>query len=183
MPMPQGLSETPTRSRAQGKRFLVNKYSSTTSPEGQSCFRYSRVRSQACCFFFFFFFRSITYCSFQHGQPRDVPRNVFHISFLTYLAIGVLYITLALQTIAQKTNTANGWLAWIPIANIILMLEIAKKPIWWSSLFFIPLVNLIMSIIVGMGIAEARSKPSWWGILLIIPVVNLLVPGYLAWSD
>jgi hypothetical protein len=109
--------------------------------------------------------------------------GMFFVFFLTCLAVGYIYVSLALQTIAQKTNTANGWLAWIPIANIILMLEIAKKPIWWIILFFIPLVNLIMSILVWMGIAEARGKPNWWGILLIIPVVNLIVPGYLAWSD
>ena len=102
---------------------------------------------------------------------------------LVCLAVGYVYIALALQTIAQKTNTANGWLAWIPIANIILMLNVAKKPIWWIILFLIPVVNLVMAILVWMGIAVARGKPNWWGILIIVPVVNLIVPGYLAWSD
>jgi hypothetical protein len=102
---------------------------------------------------------------------------------LVCLAVGYVYVALALQTIAQKTNTANGWLAWIPIANIILMLNIAKKPIWWIILFLIPFVNLVMAILVWMGIAVARGKPNWWGILIIVPVMNLIVPGYLAWSD
>ena len=114
---------------------------------------------------------------------RGLFVGMFSTFFLACLAVGYVYVSLALQTIAQKTNTANGWLAWIPIANIILMLEIAKKPIWWIILFFIPLVNLIMTILVWMGIAEARGKPNWWGILLVIPLVNLIVPGYLAWSD
>jgi uncharacterized membrane protein len=94
-----------------------------------------------------------------------------------------VYVALALQTIAQKTNTENGWLAWIPIVNIILMLTIAKKPIWWIILCLIPLVNIVIFIIVWMGIAEARNKPGWWGILMLVPVVSLVVPGYLAWSD
>ena len=63
------------------------------------------------------------------------------------------------------------------------MLNVAKKPIWWLVLFFIPVVSLVMTVIVGMAIAEARGKPNWWGILLIVPVVNLVVPGYLAWAD
>jgi len=88
-----------------------------------------------------------------------------------------------LQTIARKTNTPNGWMAWIPIANIFLALNIAQKPGWWFILFLIPLVGLVMAIIVTMAIAERRGKPSWWGILLIVPVVGLIVPGYLAWSD
>ncbi len=103
-----------------------------------------------------------------------------------FLIIGLaayVYISLALQTIAQKTNTENAWLAWIPILNIILMLNIGKKPLWWIILFLIPLVNIVMTVIVWMAIAEARGKPNWWGILIIVPFVNLIVPGYLAWAD
>lgn len=94
-----------------------------------------------------------------------------------------VYIALAVQTIAEKTNTENSWLAWIPIANLILLLNIARKPIWWIILFLIPLVNIIIVIVVWMGVAEARNKPSWWGILMIVPLVSIIVPGYLAWAD
>jgi len=102
---------------------------------------------------------------------------------LFFVAVGYVYVALALQTIANKTNTANSWLAWIPIANLILMLNIAKKPIWWIVLFLIPIVNIVIAVMVWMGVAEARGKPSWWGILTIIPIANLVVPGVLAWSD
>jgi len=103
-----------------------------------------------------------------------------------FLVFGVgmyIYVALALQTIANKTGTINAWLAWIPIANIILMLNIAKKPLWWIILFLIPIVNIVVAIMVWMGVAEARHKPSWWGILMIVPLVGLIVPGYLAWAD
>jgi hypothetical protein len=103
--------------------------------------------------------------------------------FLVFFAVFYVYFALALQTIAKKTNTENAWLAWIPIVNIILMLNIAKKPVWWFILCLIPLVNIVILIIVWMAIAEARGKPNWWGILMIVPLVNLIVPGYLAWAD
>jgi len=102
---------------------------------------------------------------------------------LVFVAAGYIYMALALQTIANKTNTENSWLAWIPIANIILMLQIAKKPVWWIVLFLIPLVNIVFIIIVWMGVAEARGKPNWWGVLMIVPLANLVVPGVLAWAD
>ena len=102
--------------------------------------------------------------------------------FLFFVAIYV-YISLALMTIADKTSTPNSWLAWIPIANLFLMLNVAKKPAWWLVLFLIPLVNIVIAIIVWMAVAEARHKPNWWGIVMIVPVVGLIVPGYLAWSD
>jgi hypothetical protein len=40
--------------------------------------------------------------------------------------------------IAKKTNTSLPWLAFIPIAQIILALNIARKPIWWILLFLLP---------------------------------------------
>ena len=103
--------------------------------------------------------------------------------FLVFAPAFYVYMALALQTIADKTKTENSWLAWIPIANIVLMLNVAKKPIWWIVLFFIPVVNIIFIIIVWMAMAEARGKPSWWGILMIVPVANLITPGVLAWAD
>lgn len=109
--------------------------------------------------------------------------GAFLMVYLICLLAFYVYLALALQTIAQKTNTENSWLAWIPIVNIVLMCMIAKKPVWWIILCLIPLVNLVIFILLWMGIAEARNKPNWWGILLIVPIVNLIVPGYLAWSD
>jgi len=102
---------------------------------------------------------------------------------LIFAAAIYVYISLALFTIANKTRTENAWLAWIPLINILLMLMIAKKPLWWFVLFLIPVVNIVMSVIVWMGVAEARNKPNWWGILTIVPMVNIIVPGYLAWAD
>lgn len=104
--------------------------------------------------------------------------------FMAVIAIGLyVYIALALTTIAKKTNTENAWWGWVPILQILLMLNIAKKPLWWIVLMLIPLVNIVVGIIVWMAVAEARGKPNWWGILLIVPVVGIIVPGYLAWAD
>jgi len=64
----------------------------------------------------------------------EVGAGVFAGAMLVnLLIIGVFYIYMAytLMKIAQKTNTENAWFAWIPILNIILMLQIAKKPLWW----------------------------------------------------
>ncbi len=93
-----------------------------------------------------------------------------------------VYLAIALQTMATKTKAENGWLAWIPIANVYLLCKVAGKPGWWLLLFFIPLVNIVITIIVWMAVAEARGKASWMGILMIVPFVNLIIPGYLAFS-
>jgi hypothetical protein len=122
-----------------------------------------------------------TFAQDQTPRPAD---NIAMLSSIIIVFLAVYaYAALAVQTIARKTDTPNDWFAWIPIANLFLMLAIAKKPLWWFVLLLIPLVNVVITIIIWMGIAEARNKPSWWGILMLIPGVSLIVPGYLAWSE
>jgi glycopeptide antibiotics resistance protein len=102
--------------------------------------------------------------------------------FIIYILL-YIYFAYTLMIIANKTNTDNSWYAWIPIVNLYLMCKIADKPGWWTILFFIPLVNLVVFIIVGMKMAEKRGKPSWLGILYIFPLLGLVVQGYLAFAD
>jgi uncharacterized membrane protein YhaH (DUF805 family) len=94
-----------------------------------------------------------------------------------------IWMAICLQKIAEKTNTPNSWLAWIPVANLYLMCKIAGKAWWWMLLCLIPYVNIIFVIIIWWKIAEARGKPGWWGLLLLIPIVNFVIPGILAFSD
>ncbi len=126
------------------------------------------------------------------AQPSDLSAldydwDTFGSSFgpvtIILSILGYVYFAVCLQTIANKTNTENSWLAWIPIANIYLMTQIAGKPGWWLLLFFIPIVNIIIAVILWMGIAKARDKAEWIGITIILPIINIIVVGYLAFSE
>lgn len=118
--------------------------------------------------------------SYQQMEPAAAA--AIGIIYFIIMAIGYIYVAICLTKIAKKTNTENGWFAWIPILNVFLMLMIAKKPLWWFILMLIPFVNLIIGIIVWMAIAEARGKPNWIGILMIFPLLNVIILGYLAFS-
>ena len=123
------------------------------------------------------------FAQLRRSSAQAAAMSVVFLVMLLIFAAFYVYFALALQTIAKKTKAENDWLAWIPIVQIILALNIAKKPLWWFILCFVPLVNMVILILIWMAIAEARGKPNWWGILLIVPVVGLVVPGYLAWAD
>ncbi len=116
-------------------------------------------------------------------QQMEPAAAAIGIVYFIFIVVFYIYFAICLMKIAKKTNTENGWFAWIPILNVFLMLMIAKKPLWWFILMFIPIVNIIISIIVWMAVAEARGKPSWIGILMIVPFVNIIIPGYLAFSQ
>lgn len=112
---------------------------------------------------------------------------------LVSLLVSYVYFAFALQAIARKTGTSRSWMAWVPLANVYLMVKIAKAP-WWSFLAFILLaaipyyyigtvVGVLLTAWWGWKIAEARGKQGWFGLLLAIPIVNFIVVGVLAWSD
>jgi hypothetical protein len=103
--------------------------------------------------------------------------------FIIFWIAAYVYFALCLMVLAKKTGTKNEWMAWIPIANIFLMINIAKKPLWWFILIFVPLVNIVIAVILWMAIAERRGKENWLGILIIVPAIGILIPGYLAFFD
>jgi len=118
---------------------------------------------------------------------RSAPLDSEAIVLLPWLLLPILlyvYTGFILKTIAKKTNTEDGWLAWIPVINLYLLCRIARKPGWWVILLFIPfLVNVIIFIILWMRIAEIRNKPAWLGVLMILPIINFVIAGILAFSD
>ena len=116
--------------------------------------------------------------------------GAFAIFFIIFVAL-YIYSAICLQIIANKTNTENAWLAWIPIANLFLMCKIASLSYLWLLGFllgFIPMIGGILSMCLAgyfwYKIGIARSKePQWIGALVAIPIVGLFVMGYIAFSD
>ncbi len=111
------------------------------------------------------------------------------VMFFVALAVYV-YTSLALMTIARKTQTEPAWLAWIPLVNVYLMVKVAGLEWWWVLgllLGIIPIIGWLASLAwiayVWWKISEKRSYPGWVGILVIVPFVNLIVMGVLAWHD
>jgi len=100
-----------------------------------------------------------------------------------------IYFAVALMTIAKKTKTPNGWLAFIPIANVYLMTQIAGLPAWYTLAILLPIIPIVgpIAMMVAMvyfwwKIAEAIKKPGWWGLLILVPIANLVIVGIMAWG-
>lgn len=51
-----------------------------------------------------------------------------------------------------------GWASLIPIYNLIVCLEIGRKPMWWIFLFLIPFANFVAAFVLLQGVAEAFGK-------------------------
>jgi hypothetical protein len=57
-----------------------------------------------------------------------------------------------------------GWAAIIPIYNIIVILEICGRPIWWILLLLIPCVNIVIAVIMWIDVAKSFGKSELFGI-------------------
>ncbi|MFZ2188454.1 MAG: DUF5684 domain-containing protein [Candidatus Moraniibacteriota bacterium] len=120
-----------------------------------------------------------------NGQALDAGPiiGIVIFSLLIFFLVHYVYMSVCYYKIAKKTSTPDAWFAWIPILDMLLALQIAKKPTWWIIWFFIPLANIIAYILVWMGISKTLGKQEWLGVLMIVSPINLIIPGYLAFSE
>jgi hypothetical protein len=82
--------------------------------------------------------------------------------FLVILVVVVFYIA-AYWRLFSKAGEP-GWGAIVPIYNLYLLCKITGRPEWWVILFFIPLVNIVIALIIAMDLAKVFSKSSGFGI-------------------
>lgn len=94
-----------------------------------------------------------------------------------------IFYCYCLAEIAKKTGTPNSWYAYVPILNIVLMLQIIKRSLWLTLLVFLPFINLIFIIWLWAKIAQVRNRPWWWGILMIINPINLIMIWFMAFRE
>lgn len=72
-----------------------------------------------------------------------------------------------------------GWGVIVPIYNIILLLEIVGRPIWWIVLMFIPICNVIVAIIIAIDMAKSFGKDTVWGLgLAFFPYIFYPLLGF-----
>lgn len=76
--------------------------------------------------------------------------------FWPLYAVFFIYLT-SLIRIFQKANY-SGWLALIPIYNLYIIVKIINRPAWWFILFFIPIVNFYMGMVLVEDICQAFGR-------------------------
>jgi hypothetical protein len=69
-----------------------------------------------------------------------------------------------------------GWAAIIPIFNVYILLKVAGRPGWWLILYFIPIVNFVVAIIVSLDVAKAFGQSAVFGFFLLFLFAGI---GYL----
>jgi hypothetical protein len=79
-----------------------------------------------------------------------------------YIAILVLLVASGWQVFSKAGEA--GWQILIPIWNLIVVLKIVGRPWWWIILWFIPLVNIVISLIVSLNLAKSFGRGGGFGV-------------------
>ena len=92
------------------------------------------------------------------------------IFFLFYFAVIIFYIA-SLWIVLTKAGQP-GWSILIPFYNTYVLLKVGGKPGWWLLLMFIPLVNIVVSILMTVGISENFGKGVGFAVgLIFLPII------------
>ncbi len=72
-----------------------------------------------------------------------------------------------------------GWAAIVPFYNVYILCKIGGKPGWWFILFFIPFVNVIVSILLIIAIAQNFGKGAGFMLgLFFLPFIFYPLLGF-----
>lgn len=111
----------------------------------------------------------------------DESTGIFTFLIILIVQLGLIVaIVASLWKIFTKAGQP-GWAAIVPIYNIIVMIQISGKPLWYIALFLIPFVNFVAPFLILIPLAQRFGKDMIFGIgMAFLPFIFLPL---LAFSD
>jgi hypothetical protein len=100
------------------------------------------------------------------------------IGLLLQIVVLFLIITVEAEWKIFTKAGQKGWAILVPIYNIIVFLNIIKKPVWWIILLIIPIVNIVFAIMMLNQLSKRFGKDSGFTLgLLFLPIIFLPLLG------
>lgn len=88
------------------------------------------------------------------------------IMMLVWLAVFIAVIAGVWKVFVKAGQP--GWACLVPIYNIVVLLQIVGRPIWWIVLLLIPIVGIVVAIIVSIDMAKSFGKGTGFGVGLAL---------------
>lgn len=96
--------------------------------------------------------------------------GIFFLLFVLIFALAVFMIVCQWKIYSKAGKP--GWACLVPIYQLVVLMEIVKKPVWWIILMMIPIVNVVVLILVFIELAKAFGKDGGFAAgLLLLPIV------------
>lgn len=106
------------------------------------------------------------------------PGAAFGASFFLCVAAFCVLMVAAHWRLYAKAGKP-GWASLVPIYNMIVYLQIAGKPLWWFFLYFVPLVNIVISFMTVFAVAEKFGKGTGFALgMIFLPFIFVPVLAF-----
>ena len=95
-----------------------------------------------------------------------------------FALVVLLVLIAAMWKIFDKAGEP-GWAALVPIYNLVVLLKMIDKPLWWILLFVVPCVNIIAAVLLAIELAKVFGKGIGFAIgMVVLPFVFYPVLGF-----
>jgi hypothetical protein len=88
------------------------------------------------------------------------------LGYIFMLAVSVAFIA-TLWKLFQKAGRP-GWFSLIPLYNLIVLCEIAGKPVWWAAMLICPVVNILFLVLLSFALAKRFGQGAGFGMGLFL---------------
>ncbi len=101
-------------------------------------------------------------------EPRDALMANMGV-LIAIVAIASLFgiFLIICQWMIYAKAGQPGWACLIPIYNLIVLLKIVGRPVWWFFLMCISIVNIVIIIMVLNGLSKSFGKDSGFTVGLL----------------
>lgn len=107
----------------------------------------------------------------ENGDISNIA-GIFGGVFFIIVYIPIIVLIIASQWKIFTKADKPGWAALIPIYNIIVLLEITRQPLWMIILFFIPIADIIVYIIIAIELSRNFGKSGGFAAgLILLPII------------
>lgn len=94
--------------------------------------------------------------------------------FWVMMIVSYAINAISLYFMAKKANVKYPWVAFVPVVQVVAMLHMIDKSGWFIFLLFIPILNIILSVIWMVKLFQAFGMSK--GLVVLNAICFFFVP-------
>ncbi|WP_374976811.1 DUF5684 domain-containing protein [Microbacterium trichothecenolyticum] len=113
---------------------------------------------------------------------EPINQGVSSAAIFGYVVVGLIYWVATIAAYWKTFTKAGypGWLAIIPIVNLFVLVKVAGYSAWLGLLWFVPIANLVLAIIVAFrnGRAFGHGGAFSFFLLFLLNPIGYFITGF-----
>jgi hypothetical protein len=105
--------------------------------------------------------------------------SCFYIGFFLLIFSNIIIVIVSLWTLFERFNK-SGWASLVPVYNIIVILDIVKKPKWLVVFALVPIIHLVFwgVLMIWVSMYFKKSITFTLGLIFLLPLYLFYLAFY-----